>query len=131
MKLYAIFSKESIALMGGNRGKMAAQAGHAYLHAFWDSEKRWRSYEGGLGGDYTSNADRYRDSGMATKVCLIVDTTEELANLYYKYEGKVGTTFVQDAGKTVFKGPTLTCVGIGPITEEECGEDLKTLKVFI
>ena len=36
-KMYCIFAKESIAKMNGIRGKMATQAGHAYLHAFWDA----------------------------------------------------------------------------------------------
>ena len=35
--MYCIFAKESIDKMKGNRGKMAAQAGHAFLHSWWDA----------------------------------------------------------------------------------------------
>ena len=38
IKMYCIFSRESLEAMKGVRGKMAAQAGHAYLHAFWNAD---------------------------------------------------------------------------------------------
>lgn len=37
-RMYCIVARDSLKLMNGNRGKLAAQAGHAYLHAFWDAE---------------------------------------------------------------------------------------------
>lgn len=109
--------------MGGNRGKLAAQAGHAYLHAFWDAE----NYE-----NYKSVAERYRDSMQAKKVCLVVDTDAELFEIYedYMYQ-EIGATLVKDAGITVFEYPTLTCIGIGPLTEDQVSEKLKSLKVLI
>jgi peptidyl-tRNA hydrolase len=131
LRIYIVFSKEAIDLMGGNRGKMCAMAGHAALHAWWNSNQRWHSYEGGLGGDYTSPAELYLNSGQATKICLIAETNADLEAIQKNYKDKYGTTLVIDAGKTVFKEPTLTCIGIGPINDEECGDDLKKLKVFI
>lgn len=124
MKLYCIFSQESIKAMGGNRGKMAAQAGHAFLHSFWDAETK----DFPLINDI---AKAYRNSGMAKKVTLIVDTTQELYHLAEKYEKISGVSLVRDAGLTVFNQPTVTCLGIGPIKDEDCGEDLQSLKVFI
>jgi peptidyl-tRNA hydrolase len=118
--MYCVFSKEAIKKMGGNRGKLAAQAGHAYLHAFWDSE------------NYENVAERYRDSMKTKKVCLVVDTDVELCELYAVYLfQEIGSTIVRDVGLTVFGEETLTCIGIGPIREEQMCEKLKTAKVLI
>lgn len=133
LRMYAVTSREALAAMGGNRGKLAAQAGHAYLHAFWDAEVRFGEdaypTDGGLGGDYPLGSGHsvyayqrdikaYRHSGAAVKVTLVVDTTDELAILFDLFRPVCGTTLVKDAGRTVFKEPTVTFVGIGPITRE-------------
>lgn len=119
LRMYCVFSKEAIKLMNGSRGKLAAQAGHAYLHAYWDAEKR-----------FPELAKRYRNSERAYKICLVVETTEELGQLYAEHYLKTGTTHVKDAGFTVFKEPTVTCVGIGPIDPSDCSDFLKSLKVL-
>lgn len=116
--------------MNGIRGKMCAQAGHAYLHAFWDAERRFPSYYGGLGGDCISDVDHYKNSDHAYKITLIVDTVDELKALQEAYKNVCGTSLVTDAGFTVFNEPTTTCLGIGPIREDNIGEDLKALKTF-
>ena len=41
IKMYCIFAQESLDKIKGVRGKMASMAGHGYLHAFWDAEKRY------------------------------------------------------------------------------------------
>lgn len=118
MKIYCVISKESLARMNGIRGKMMAQAGHAFLHAFWDAEKR-----------FPEAALEYKDSDHARKITLIVDTDAEMLDLIDAYKDVAGITKVVDAGFTVFKEPTLTCVGIGPI-EDKYTESLKKLKVL-
>lgn len=106
---------------GGNRGKFGAQCGHAFLHSYWDAEKR-----------FPKRAKEYKESGSAKKVVLVTESTETLYYLLTVYAKKYGITQVVDAGLTIFKGvPTLTCIGIGPIKDEECGEDLNSLKVLI
>lgn len=105
--------------MNGIRGKLAAQAGHAYLHAFWDAERR-----------FPARAQQYRASDHARKVSLVVDTTDEMIALANKYRATHGVTIVRDAGFTVFKEPTITCVGIGPIDVTEAGDDLRLLKLL-
>lgn len=123
MKMYCVVARESLNAMKGNRGKLAAQAGHAYLHAYWDMEDRV-----GWNGD----PEPYRASGRATKVCLVVDTVEELQALYEAYRPICGVSLVVDAGLTCFEGvPTTTCLGIGPIRAEDVKENLSTLKVLI
>ena len=119
MKMYCIFSKESIAAIGGIRGKIAAQAGHAYLHAFWNAAQK-----------YPDTARAYQAGQHARKICLLADTNHQILQLVDKYAGICGTTVVVDAGFTVFSEPTLTCVGIGPIAEDQIQEDLKALKLF-
>lgn len=106
--------------MNGNRGKMGTQAGHAYLHTFWDSEKR-----------FPLAAQEYRNEKHAKKITLVVDTIAELEILKDAYSDICGVSLVTDAAFTVFSEPTTTCLGIGPIGDELVGEDLKALKVLI
>lgn len=144
IKMYCIFSKESIEAMGGNRGKMAAQAGHAYLHAYWDAEEALEYHKNRFAflnhkedelaeQRYTYILNEYKNGKSgATKICLIVDTNEQLQQLQQAYKNKTGTSLVVDSGKTVFNGQsTITCLGIGPIDDNGVGDDLRQLKVFI
>ncbi len=89
--------------MKGNRGKLAAQAGHAFLHTYWDAERR-----------FTRAAEAYRDSERAYKIGLVA-SYETIDHLYEKYVDVCGVSKVVDAGLTVFQAATLTCIGIGPI----------------
>lgn len=124
MKMYCIVSREALKAMNGNRGKLAAQAGHAYLHAYWNAESEF--------GHLNEVVRDYRASGKAKKVCLVVETTDELRELEARYRPVCGVSLVTDAGLTCFDGvPTTTCLGIGPIRDEDVGEDLKCLKVLI
>ena len=120
MRIYAIVAKDSLQKMNGNRGKLSAQTGHAYLHAYWDSET-----------NYPEQAKAYKNSDHARKITLIVDTVDQLLPLLDKYSKVCGTTKVVDAGFTVFNEPTFTCIGIGPIHQDMIDDDLKNLKVLI
>jgi len=133
MKMYVVFAMESIKKMGGNRGKLAAMAGHGFLHSYWDSEDRFtqKYLWNNDGTPKLDNNDEYRASGRATKVCLVVDTVDELKALYEAYKPICGVSLVTDAGLTCFDGPTTTCLGIGPISEDKVGRDLSKLRVLI
>lgn len=136
MRMYCIVSREALKAMNGNRGKLAAQAGHAYLHAYWDAEDRhvhWRGADTDYSRSYRDGpALDYRRSGNAKKVCLVVETTDELRALEARYRPVCGVSLVTDAGLTCFDGvPTVTCLGLGPIRDEDVGDDLKALKVLI
>lgn len=127
-KMYCIFAKESIDKMKGVRGKMCTQAGHAYLHAFWDAMNDEDYYKKKM---IQAIAYETREGdGHAYKITLIVDTVEELKALQAKYKNVCGTSLVTDAGFTVFEEPTTTCLGLGPISEDNIGDDLKALKTF-
>jgi len=129
VKMYCIFALESVKKMNGIRGKMCTQAGHAYLHSFWDSVKRFPG-EHGFASDEPSDAEKYQNGDRAYKITLIVDTIEELKELQEKYKDVCGTSLVTDAGFTVFDEPTTTCLGLGPILEDNVGDDIKALKTF-
>jgi peptidyl-tRNA hydrolase len=120
--MYCIFAMDSVERMGGSRGKLGSQAGHAYLHAFWDAEAR-----------FPAMAAAYR-SGLAFKITMSVPTVDELRALEAAYRDVCGLSLVKDAGRTVFKDeqgnplPTVTCLGLGPLPESLKGDDLKALR---
>ena len=127
VKMYCIFALESVKKMNGIRGKMCTQAGHAYLHAFWDATKIYDPKEINPKRD---QAIAYMNSERAYKITLVVDTVDELKALQEKYRDICGTSLVTDAGFTVFNERTTTCLGLGPIAEENIGDDIKALKTF-
>ncbi len=71
-------------------------------------------------------------TGRAYKIVVVVDTVAELEELATAYKNEdCGVALIKDAGFTVFNEPTTTCLGIGPIREENIGEDLKALKLLV
>lgn len=118
-KMYCIFAKESVQKMSGVRGKMCTQAGHAYVHTMLAAMI-----------ETPELAEAYLNEGHAYKITLIVDTVDELKQIQEAYNDKVATKLVTDKGFTVFKEPTTTCLGLGPIREDMIGDDLKAIKTF-
>jgi peptidyl-tRNA hydrolase len=117
LKMYAIFARETLKQMQFE-GKLAAQAGHAFLHAWWDAENRLE-----INGHHYSDYYRdvmlpYKNGNDARKITLVVDTVDELEELYYKFRPHMGATLVEDCGYTVFDEPTITAVGLGPIPSD-------------
>lgn len=140
-KMYCIVSREGLRAMKGNVGKLVSQAGHAYLHAWWDLDNLISKLDKTL--PYSRSVQAYRNTLWrlehvyrygptgATKIALVVDTDKELEMLYKAYQGKTGTTLVVDEGRTVFDFvPTQTALGIGPLTEDMIGDDLKSLPLL-
>lgn len=124
--MYCVFAKESLNKLGGNRGKMASMAGHAYLHAFWDAISepiaQHSKYAQAMG---------YKYSEKAYKITLVVDTVDELLELQEQFKDICGTSLVKDAALTVLKEPTVVCLGLGPINVDNIPENLAKLKVLI
>ena len=122
IKMYAIFARETLRQMKFE-GKLAAQAGHAYLHAWWDAETRfgWHEPASELSPEeiaYCEIMEEYKYSNDARKITLVVDTVEELRELYQQFRPHMGATLVEDCGYTVFDEPTITAVGLGPILSD-------------
>ena len=85
------------------KGKLAAQVAHASLESAFSTPGQiveWWRQEG------------------AKKVVLKVPDLKQL-RVILKKTGKVPHSLITDAGKTVFKRPTITCLGIGPAGESE------------
>lgn len=119
LRLYCVMSLEALKLMNGARGKMMAQAGHAFCHSLWDAEAK-----------FPEAAFAYRMSAHAYKIVLQVPTTAELFDILERHESICGTTLVKDAGFTVFEGPTVTCIGLGPVRKSELHSSVRELKVL-
>ena len=97
-------------------GKTSAQCSHASVEATFKSDPE--------------KLKRWRNQGMK-KVILKVNSKEELLAYKKKAERyKLKTALVIDAGKTVFKRPTITCLAIGPDKEEEIDKVTKDLKML-
>lgn len=91
------------------KGKMAAQAAHASVAALIESEKEGRR----------EIVDRWKNEGMK-KVVLKVRNAQELKE--YKdmaREKGLVAVMITDAGHTVVKPGTITCLGIGPDEESK------------
>lgn len=108
MKLYCIYSRQSLDRMQGILGKITSQAGHAFLHSYWDAAVR-----------FPEDAEAYKNAKHAKKITLVVDTDEEAFAIYEQMQPLCGVTKVIDCGFTVFTEPTFTCVGVGPLFEDD------------
>lgn len=120
MRMYAVVSKAALKAMGGNRGKLGAQLGHAFMHAGWDALDR-----------HPARLEAYRHSGSARKVVLLCEDEDLMRALVEHYRPICGVTAVVDAGYTVFTEPTFSAIGIGPLAPNECDERLRSLPVLI
>ena len=108
-------------------GKLAAQVAHASLGAFIDSGNR-ENYD--LIIPITGPNKIWLDVEF-TKICLMVNSEKELLDinksLLYK---NIPKSLVRDAGHTVFKEPTYTCLGIGPWHSEDLDKITGHLKLY-
>ena len=99
-----------------DKGKMASQVAHASLEAAMKCDQRM--------------LDKWRESGMK-KVVLRVGSEHDLVDIYEKARrAGVKAVLVQDAGKTAFKKPTRTCVGIGPDSSKRIDRITGELKLL-
>ena len=110
----------------GTKGKMIAQASHAVFKVFVDlciKEKLSTTTATGMEA-YNQYVFQYKTgdawdlwlNGIFTKVCVYVNSEQELMDVYQKAKD-VGlpTALIEDNGLTVFKGvKTKTCCAIGP-----------------
>lgn len=125
IKMYAVFARETLCQMEVE-GKLAAQAGHAFLHAFWDAEELAKNNK-----DYAEIVRSYKEGNDARKISLVVDTVADLKWLYELYRDYMGASLVEDCGYTIFKEPTITALGLGPIDDEFLkGSLLKSLSTL-
>jgi PTH2 family peptidyl-tRNA hydrolase len=108
--------------LGMRKGKMIAQGAHASLAAILN-QGSW-----GHGPDNWATLTIHADdrmfawlSGNFKKVCVYVNSEEELLALYQKAKDLgIITALITDAGLTEFNGiPTNTCIAVGPDFENK------------
>lgn len=112
------------------KGKMCAQAAHASMGALLNTASRM--YEGQLNINVEKPAVREWIEGRFTKICVSVDSEQELLDIYeHAYQLGVNVKIIQDAGLTEFNGvPTLTCLALGPDYPENIDPITKHLKLL-
>jgi peptidyl-tRNA hydrolase, PTH2 family len=98
------------------KGKMCSQAAHAAVDAAFKADKE--------------DVKHWRNSG-SRKIVLKVKDKGEL----YKYAQTskdlgLPTSIITDAGRTVIAPGTVTCCGIGPVTEDKVDNIVKDLQMM-
>lgn len=124
------------------KGKMVAQGSHASLGAFLKCFKKdevCTSDNKDYNIHYSLNVSNgsYLDywlNGIFTKICLSVESEEELLSLYERIKTErpdIPCVLITDCGLTEFDGvPTNTCIGIGPFWSEDIDVYTKELKLY-
>lgn len=125
------------------KGKMIAQGSHASLGIILQmmeisniiNEGEDTSNTGAYSlnlrvEDNSAIGDWFKDGFK--KVCVYVNSEEELIDIYNKAEEKgVPVLMIEDAGVTMFKGiPTKTCLAIGPVWDKDIDEITGDLKLL-
>jgi len=91
-------------------GKIAAQAGHAYLNTFLHAQKLW-----------PEQALAYASNPPGTKVCLTGSLNSILRAADQCQRADIPHFLVIDSGCPNFFGgePTITALGLGPATKKQ------------
>ena len=92
------------------KGKMIAQGSHASMAFLSNRLKGYPNLK------LTAEMLAWLMNGSFTKVCLSVDSEEELLKVYQEAkDANLEVQLITDSGKTEFNGvPTKTCLAIGP-----------------
>jgi PTH2 family peptidyl-tRNA hydrolase len=100
------------------KGKMVAQGAHASMKFLLDRFQydTTRISDIALSGYLLNDAEYKWLQGLFTKVCLRVDSQEQLVDIVGQAaERGLTVHLITDSGKTEFHGvPTITCAAIGP-----------------
>jgi len=108
------------------KGKMVAQGAHASMAAIITKEE--------CGNTVIIHDWNVQDwlSGRFAKICVGVDSEQELLDLHQKaLDANIPTSLIQDSGFTEFNNvPTYTAVAIGPATHEKLEPITGNLKLI-
>lgn len=117
------------------KGKMVAQGAHASMKVILDRMSEIEIYKGGVVfGMQTSMSNAMKEwiEGLFTKICLSVDSEQELIDIYNEAkEAGIPCSMIEDAGLTEFNGVvTKTCIAIGPEYPEVIDPITRHLKLL-
>jgi len=121
-------------------GKLSAQVAHASLAPllmimhdnipFKDYSAPKNDYKISLNIKKNSDLSIWLEKSFA-KIILYVKSEESLLNLYKKLkDNNIVCELILDEGRTVFKKPTYTCLGIEPLEKEKLKPYLKRLRLL-
>ena len=98
------------------RGKMAAQVAHASVESVLRSS--------------TTAVKRWREEGMKKIVLKVADLSS--LHTYHQRAKDAGimTALITDGGHTHLEPGTVTCLGIGPDTDEKIDRATSDLKLY-
>jgi len=116
------------------KGKMIAQGSHASMKVILDTMNMHPTEESGIHEMtlYLKDGTALMDwiEGKFTKVCVSVDSEQELLDIYQQAkDAGLIVSLITDAGLTEFGGvPTNTCIAIGPSWEDDVNKITGHLK---
>ena len=115
------------------KGKIAAQSSHASFKVFKDMmDSQWVS-DHQKKYSFTASEDMIEWlDGQFTKICVSVDSEEELMEVYNNAKNAgIISSLIVDAGHTEFNGVhTKTCCAIGPASSEKIDPITSHLKLL-
>jgi len=96
------------------KGKVASQVAHASVSSFLKSKSK----------------KMWIDEGMK-KIILKVSSLRELKNLYRQAKrDKLPCELIKDRGLTQIKPGSVTCLGIGPVSDKKIDKIIRKLKLL-
>lgn len=119
LRLYAVVPAEVAQALRQEPGKLAAQAGHAFLECWFVATL-----------DFTDAARAYRYTQSQAKIVLLGPPLAELLELAKPLHSVCARCTITDEGRTVFGGPTVTMVGLGPVSWNQLTPELRLLRPF-
>lgn len=120
-------------------GKLAAQVAHASMGAVFSRSVVQEYGNIGSADDTVYRSKQipltpeleYWFNEMFTKVVLRCDDEAHLLEIHKQAEeAGIMNALIKDAGNTVFREPTYTCIGIGPATSEQLSAITDNLKMY-
>ena len=98
------------------KGKLATQVAHASVDSVLKSS--------------SDKIQNWKDAGMKKSVLKVNDLIELKKYQQIAQKNKIANSLIKDAGKTFFKKPTITCLGIGPDSDEKIDKITKELHLL-
>ena len=99
-----------------DKGKIAAQVGHACVEAALRSHK--------------DDLKKWRDQGMKKIVCKVTSKKELFVLKMQAEEAGIVTALITDAGHTQVEPGSETCIALGPDKEEKIDKIIKNLRLL-
>lgn len=97
-------------------GKLCAQCSHASVASVLNSSKK--------------KVDNWVNDGMMKVVLKVKDLKELMRFKEEAGRNKLVCALITDAGRTVFKESTVTCLGIGPDEDDKIDKITRKLKLL-